>query len=163
MNPQEVDNSIGTTSGHWNIGHISNLRNETLGGKFRLAYVSNDARRIIEPTLKALSETKNPGVSKEAHGLISTIIEIILELNKSKYDTSNLAPLVSANLEDGSFLIEWLSTNYRIGFVIEVDPKESIWYLVARSGSSDTNLSGSLVDNKKELLTQLVSYMAVNS
>ncbi len=163
MNPQEVENSIGATTSHWNISQISHLRNETLGGKFRLTYVSNEIRRIIDPTLKALSETKNPEVSKEVNELIYTIIDIILELNKSKFDVSNIPPLVATNLEDGSFLTEWLFTNYRIGFVIEVNPKESIWYLVSRSGSSDTNLSGSLVDYKKELLTQLISYVTANS
>lgn len=163
MNPHQIENSIGGTISHWDISQISHLRNETLGGKLRLNYVSSEVNRIIGPTLKALSEAINPNVLKEAQELIYIIIEIILELNKSSFNINNLPPLIAANLEDGSFLVEWLFTNYRIGFVIEVDSKESIWYLVARSASSDTNLSGSLVDNKKEILTQLVSYVVVNS
>ena len=164
MNAQEDTNRIGATISHWNISQVPHLRNETLGGEFRLTYISQEVRRIIEPIIRTLSETKSPDVVKEVQELIPMVIEIVLELSKSNFDLSNLQPLNATNLEDGSFLIEWIFPNYRVGFVIERDPKESIWYLVSKSESSDSNLSGNLdIHDKKALLTRLVSHVALNS
>ena len=96
--------------------------------------------------------------------MIPIFIEIFLELRKSDFDLSNLQPLTAANLEDGSFLIEWIYSNYIIGIVIDNDPKDSIWYRISKSEFSDTNVSGKLVvDDKKALLTRLISYVATNS
>lgn len=143
---------------------VSQLRNSTVGGEFELKYVNLATTRIIEPVLKALSKTKDINIIKEVSELVSIIMNIVLELNMSNFDTSNLPPLVATNLEDGSFLIEWLFPDYRVGFVLESDPKEAIWYLMSKSKSSDSNEWGSLADrDKNELLTRLVSHVASNS
>ncbi|MBA7692372.1 hypothetical protein ES703_100939 [subsurface metagenome] len=165
-------NSAPSTS-HWNTNSapltihwepVPFSQNQTVGGQFKLTYISQEVRRIIEPIFMPLSKTKNPDIVKEVRELVSIITESILELNQSYFDISNLPSLIAANLEDGSFLIEWIFLNYRVGFVVEADPKESIWYLVSKSESSDSNLSGSLADrNKKTVLSQLVSHVALNS
>lgn len=163
MNAQEDTDTIGTTS-HWDTAEIPRLSNETTGGRFWLRYITQETGRIIEPVIRSLSETKNPDVTKEVQELIPIFTEIFLELRKSDFDLTNLPPLNAANLEDGSFLIEWIYFNYRIGIVVEKDPKDSIWYLISKSESADSNISGKLSgDDRKALLTALVSYVAMNS
>jgi len=163
MTTHDNMNNIGSIS-HWDVSQVSQLRNETLGGRFRRTYINQEIGRIIEPALKVLSESKRPDVRKGVQEIISALMEIMIELSKSKFDVSSLPSLVAANLDDGSFLIEWLFTNYRVGFVVERELKESIWYLITRGESSDTNSSGSLdIPDKKDLLAQLISYVIVNT
>ena len=159
---EEEDNN--TSISHRELREVSQPRNTTEGGGFKLEYVSLAITRIVEPILKALSDIKDAQITEQVEEIVNSIINLILDLNSSDYDISNLPSIVAANLDDGSFLIEWLFLNYRVGFVIEKDPKESIWYLISKSATSGYNQSGNLADtDKKELLKSLVSYVAANS
>ena len=151
-----------SSSGQWES--VSDFRNETFGGLSNNIYVSQEVGRIVEPILNALAETKNPDVAREGKQLALSIIESLSELKVSNFEIMNFPSFIAVNLEDGSFLIEWLFLNYRVGFVIESDPKNSLWYVVSKNESSDSNLSGNLADSdKRELLARLISYVAVNS
>ncbi len=163
MKRREETDNVQSIS-HRGIREVSQSRNVTMGGEFELKYVNLLITRIIEPVLRALSKTKDANIIKEVRELVSIIMNLVLELNMSDFDTSNLPPLTATNLDDGSFLIEWLFLSYRVGFVIESDPKEAMWYLISKSESSDSNQWGSLaISDKKELLTRLVSHVALNS
>ncbi len=162
----ETDNSQLTS--RWDVNNLQSIvsysENETLGARLKPTYISQEVRRLVEPILKVLPEMEKPKIVKEVRELVSIIIELILELHESNFDISNLPPLVGTKLDDGSLLIEWFFLNYRVGFVIEEDPPKSIWYLVSKSASLDSNSSGSLINiDKKALLTKLISYVAVNS
>ena len=167
-----VNSTLSTTSGRdensnlltSQLQSVSDSWNETVGGRVELKYISQEVRRIVEPILKVLSETKSKAIIRQVSEIVSVIVESVMKLNQSNFDASNLPPLTATTLDDGSFLIEWLFLNYRVGFVVEADPKESIWYLISRQETSDSNSSGSLaVSDKKEVLRQLVYYVAMNS
>jgi len=144
--------------------NTSNSGRYTSGGRDVRPYVPQEVVRIIEPVLNALSKTENRSIVDQVGEVIGDIVELVLRLNGSKLEISNLPPLYGTNLDDGSFLIEWISTKYRVGFIIDPDPKESIWYLITRGESSDSTLSGSLTSHEsKATLSQLVSYVALNS
>lgn len=148
----------------WYLAGTSSSGSVTYGGRPEPTYLPQELTRITDPVMKALLETKNKDIVKDVRELIAIIVELLLQLSASNFDIKNLPPLHGVNLDNGSFLIEWLSTNYRVGFLIEADPKESIWYLILKSASSDSNLSGSLTgQERRATLTQLVSYVASNS
>ncbi len=164
MNAQENASSFEATISHLNVSQVRHSPNETLGGEFQLPYISQEIRRVIEPVLRTLSETKDLAVIKEVRDVLFMFIELVSEFSKSNFDISNLQPLIGANLPDDSFLIEWIFSSYRVGFVIEKDPRESIWYVVSKTESSDSTDSGSLdIHDKKALLTKLVSHVSMNS
>lgn len=49
-----------------------------------------------------------------------------------------------AVLEDSSYLLEWTFKDRRLGFLFERDPKDSGWYYVYSSGSSERYESGTM-------------------
>jgi len=61
-----------------------------------------------------------------------------------KNESSKLPPLRLAVLEDSSYLLEWTFKDRRLGFSFEPDPKESGWYYVYFSGSSERYESGTM-------------------
>ena len=61
-----------------------------------------------------------------------------------KTEPSKFPPLRLAALEDSSYLVEWTFKDRRLGFSFEPDPKESGWYYVYSSGSSERYESGTM-------------------
>lgn len=146
------------------FGRELQFRNETSGGNFKRVFLGHDVLRIIEQLLRTLNETKNASIVEEAKDLISNIVEFALDLQRLNVDISNIPSLYALNLEDGSLLIEWLFPNYRIGFSIEPNIKDSSWYLVSTVELIDYNTSGTLSNvDKKALLVELLSFVVKNS
>ena len=75
-------------------------------------------------------------------------------------DIGKIPALNATNLEDDSLLIEWTFPTFRIGFVIETNKEDSVWYLVSTIEKTDFNKSGSLISiDKERLLMDLVSFV----
>lgn len=58
--------------------------------------------------------------------------------------TAKLPPLRLAFLEDSSYLLEWTFADRRLGFSFEANPKDSGWYYVYSSDSSERYESGTM-------------------
>jgi hypothetical protein len=58
--------------------------------------------------------------------------------------TTKLPPLRLSILEDSSFLLEWTFEDRRLGFTFEANPKDSGWYYVYSSDSSERYESGTM-------------------
>ena len=148
----------------WNSAGTSSSEGAAYDAELGLKYMPQELARIIEPVLRALGETRDHSIVAAARGLVKTIVQLILQLSESDFEIRNLPPLQGANLDDGSFLMEWLSLNYRAGFVIDPDRGESIWYLIVKDESSNSNRYGSLHSREgEEAIAGLVSYVASNS
>jgi|GEM_PF-3016123 len=134
--------------------------NETHGGGFEDAFVSNTVLRIIDPVLPVIKETKNRGVADEATGLIALIKKLMIGLQYLNFDIGKFPPLNAVCLADDSLLIEWIFQTFRIGFVLETKKEESSWYLVSTIDKTDFNESGRLSDiDKEQLVRKLVSFL----
>lgn len=127
-------------------------------------YIPLDVVRIVAPVLEALARSHDAKLNREVIDLVEDIVGLLSQLARANMNMSNLPALHAANLDDGSFLIEWLSPNFRVGFVVEAEPKESMWYLITKIDSSDSSISGSLAGHeRKASLGKLVTYVASNS
>ena len=61
-----------------------------------------------------------------------------------KDESAKLPHLRLAALEDSSYLLEWTFKDRRLGFSFETNPKESGWYYVFSSDSSERYESGTM-------------------
>ena len=86
---------------------VSAFSNETLGGKFRKFYLSDEIYRIVKPALRNVGKIKNETVRNQAKDMISEIVDLIVNLLSLKIDINRVPPLHTVVLEDDSFLIEW--------------------------------------------------------
>ena len=150
------------------LGQSINTRFElvdaTSNGKIDGKYVSQEIRRIFEPIQSALQKKSIASINKQVEYIVLQLMQSIVLLPKFKIDITNIPSFCATYLEDGTFLMEWLSTNYRIGFVIDENPKDSIWYLVSKGETTDSNDSGNLSgDDMDDIIIRLVSYVAINS
>ena len=148
----------------WNVADATSTGRQTYGGRFGAWYTNQEILRIVGSLLKSLSEVSDPSITEQVRDLVNVFIEMLVQLKVSGYEMRNLPPLKGAILEDGAFLAEWLSHNYRVGFVFETDPKDSMWYLVEKGETLDQNKSGSLGnEDKQAILRSLIAYVASNS
>lgn len=139
---------------------FSEFSNETVGGRFRKVFIGNEVYRVIKPALEGIRGIKNKSVMEQTIDIISDIGDLIVEMHRRNVDVSRIPPLTAVALGDGSFLIEWIFSKYRIGFVLEERGKESMWYLVSRIEKTNVERFGKLnrTGNKK-LLASLVSFV----
>ena len=139
---------------------FSEFRNETAGRGFKKLFIADEVYRIVKPALKGVSNIKANNVAKQATDMISDIMDFIINLRSRNVDISRMPPLHAVALEDDSFLIEWIFSKYRIGFALERNKRESIWYLLSTIEKTNVEESGMLsrADNKK-LLAKLISFV----
>jgi len=148
----------------WNIADATSTGRQTYGGHFSAWYTNQEILRIVGSLLKSLSTVPDRSITEQVRDLVNVLIEMLVQLKVSGYEMRNLPPLKGIILDDGAFLVEWLSYNYRVGFVFETNPKDSMWYLVEKGEALDENKSGSLGnEDKQAILRHLITYVASNS
>jgi hypothetical protein len=81
---------------------------------------------------------------REAKVLLTTIENIIYEFQQLQFDFGRLPQLQSSLTEDGALLFEWIFPNYRLGFAIEVDPKDSSWFLITNESLGAISAYGNI-------------------
>lgn len=138
---------------------FSEFRNETVDRGFRRRFIADEVYRIVRPVLEGVGRIKGATVAKQAKDMVSDIADLIINLQSSNVDINRIPPLHAVALEDGSFLIEWIFSKYRIGFVLERKKRESVWYLVSTiEGNVERSGPLSSTDYKK-LLAELILFV----
>jgi hypothetical protein len=138
---------------------FSEFRNETVDKGFKKHFIVDEVYRIIKPVLEGVGKIKRASVAKQARDIVSDIADLIISLQSSNVDINRIPPLNAVALEDGSFLIEWIFSKYRIGFVLGRNKRESIWYLVSTiEGNVEASGPLSGTDYKK-LLAELILFV----
>lgn len=90
--------------------------------------MSRDQLRKAREGLAELRKL-DPARADQAHALLVSLIEHAATALLDK-----LPPIYGNVHEDGAFHIEWLFEDRRLGFSFEVDPSESGWWWVTKTG-----------------------------
>ena len=162
MNTQKTGNNA--ESG-WDLADATSTGHQVYRGRSGEWYIDQDVGRIILSPLQSVHKINDKKIIGQVRELLTIFLELINEFRNSGHNIRNLPALVGSALEDGSFLIEWILTNYHVGFVVETDSKESAWYLVEKGEKTDSNSTGLLgnKEDKQKIVTQLFFYVAYNS
>lgn len=119
---------------------------------------------IINRAWQNLNTSNNKEVINEARKLLNEIQNLITIFKYYDFDICALPKLNSFFDEDGSFLIEWIFSNFRIGFNIESKIVDSSWYIVSDSKLGDINAYGLLSSGQNEkLLTWIINFILSNA
>ncbi len=92
-----------------------------------------------------IEKMENIETRNRACELLNSFPEILSLAKRLGIDISYL-PKIKAflNTNDGSLLVEWIFSDFRIGFTLETDDLESGWYLVSNSNLGSMNASGDI-------------------
>lgn len=96
----------------------------------------------VHPLTRSVYE-QLAGIPKATRESIQVVLNH-LATSVPKDETRKLPPLRLALLEDSSYLLEWTFKDRRLGFSFETDPKDSGWYYVYSSDSSERYESGTM-------------------
>ena len=96
--------------------------------------------------------------------LLIAIRRTAMSFPPSVFESRDLPPLHAFSLDDGSTLIEWIFTDFRIGFNVEPNPEESSWYLASNRNLGELNASGYISNpHFNRLLLWLFNFALLNS
>ena len=142
----ELFNQSGIVLSRASIDDVA--RNLQHWGSFA-ASQANPPREDDYPQLEAVHPLTSSAYDQLAEILTPTKESIQSVLNLfvtfvSYTVTVGLPPLRLSLLEDSSYLLEWTFKDRRLGFSFEKDPKDSGWYFVLFSTSSERSESGTM-------------------
>jgi hypothetical protein len=96
--------------------------------------------------------------------LLLSLHKVLIQYYTQSFELSHLPSLHVVIVEDGSILIEWIFTDFRIGFSIEVEITESSWYLVSNEKLENISKSGFLTSDKLDsVIDDVVGFIIENT
>jgi hypothetical protein len=101
-----------------------------------------DESSLVRKAWTVTRKVENKAVAQEARNLLIIIQEMIDSFQLFGFDVGYLPSLDAFVVDDGSILIEWIYSNFRIGFNIECNPQDSGWFLVSNRQLGDIGASG---------------------
>jgi hypothetical protein len=139
--------------------------NETSGGNLYENYFSIPIEAdIIWPAYALIHEIDGSDLAKRAAVLLSVIQEEISSLTQFNVNISHLPQLRGYVVVDGSILFEWIFPDFRLGFNIELDSRDSSWFLIANRKFGEITASGYLSGiEMKDLILWLLNFILVNT
>ena len=96
------------------------------------------------------TKAKNQNVARQTRLILLSIQEIINSFGQLGFDLGSITPIKAYECEDESVLMEWIYTNFRVGFAIEPDQAESGWYLVSNQALGEKSAYGNLLDSNMD-------------
>ncbi len=118
-------------------------RNETLGGALFSHYLPLPVgSSLLTNAWGEASKLRNSEQASQAKELLTSIQQSLYTLERYHYDLSIIPPLQAIVEDDGSVLFEWIFRDYRLGFGIEINPRESGWFLVTNHVLGDIAANG---------------------
>jgi hypothetical protein len=147
------------------FNYPAEAENQTIGGVIIPNFLPlNIEANIIDNAFDVIHSIGDQIIAEEANKLLLTIQTTIEKFQSYRSDLYSLPQLHAFPVDDGSLLIEWIFTDFRIGFSIEPDNNESSWYLVANRKYGDINASGYLADiDTQKIILWLINFILVNS
>jgi len=139
--------------------------NKTVSGRPETRFLSlREGSSLIRLAWDNIHQTGEEEVAKSARELLLIIQETISDFQGFGFDLGHLPPLQAFNVDDGSVLIEWIFSNFRIGFNIEPNPEDSGWYLVSSKNLGEVSASGYISNiNISPLFLWLFNFALSNS
>jgi hypothetical protein len=81
-------------------------------------------------------------IAAAANDLLSHIEKLGLELRRAGINLDNVPVLNAFITENDSLLFEWILEDFRVGFTVERDERESCWYVVTKERLGSIRASG---------------------
>ena len=116
---------------------------ETIGSSLDIYFsLQPEDSSLVKSARETTYQTENQKVAQETRRLLSIVQRAITSFQRFGVDLGHLPPLGAFNVDDGSVLIEWIFSDFRIGFNVEPDPDDSGWYLVSNKNLGEISASG---------------------
>ena len=120
---------------------------------------------VTSRAIDDLSKIKDKDIRQQT-GLILETIQTYIVLLCNKHSISKRLPMILMNVrDDQTVLLEWNFRNFRIGFEIEHDQKNTIYFFVSEDISTGAYSAESkpLGENYNDRILWLVDYVLENS
>jgi len=154
---QETDSQSWPESDlHFNLEDLTKSAKEQ-ANVYGLRGESNPTRQARD----IFSQIQNPSVAEQLSKLLSTIYILFRATPREAREMSSIPPLRAHVDEDGSVLLEWIFSDFRVGFNIEPNPDDSGWHLVSDKTHNVYTASGQLGD-MNEVITFLLNLIFSN-
>jgi hypothetical protein len=143
-----------------NFPRIEAMDETTGSNLFKHFYPIPEDNSLIKSAWDITYKANNEQVVKEARRFLSVLQEMTAIFPHLGLDLDSVPPLYAFNVDDNSFLIEWIFNDFRIGFSVEQNINDSSWYLVSNKKYGVINASGYLsIKDSRSLILWLLTFV----
>ena len=140
-----VNDYISLIENQENSGHSDCTSSSTISDYGNSYFINLLNFDILIKNKKNIEKITNPDVRKKVIEILIAFQDVIIALEKKKSFADLVFPQIRIDInEDQSALIEWIFNNFRVGIAIEINDKESSWYLVSNREMNEFSQSGLL-------------------
>lgn len=103
---------------------------------------SRQVKSILNPAIETIAGFINKRLVSDARTILDKLYYAL-----TQHDTNHISKLLPlrAYEKEECILLEWIYSHWRIGFVLDENPKDSSWFLVSDDTSGAIQASGDLV------------------
>jgi hypothetical protein len=103
-------------------------------------------------------------IKDDAIRLLEIFEKVAISLKTNAVDISRLPNLNATSIDDDTLFIEWIFSDFRIGFTLGSDPTNNSWFLVTNRKLEEYSSSSSLTrSNMESIIFRLVNFALANS
>lgn len=141
------------------------MLNETVSGTMDPNFVASSAATgLLTRARRFVHEHAHISTVKESLAVLAVIDGAYSWYQQAGIDLSTIRPLDAFAADDGAILFEWIFDDFRVGFNIEPNSKESGWYLVTNERLGDIHAGGLLIeDDNRSVIIALLHFMISNT
>ena len=130
-----------------------------------VCFPRSGTRNPVQHAVNVFSDVKDPSVVEQARKILATIQGMILRVQQRRSDLTDIPPVCAHSSEDGSVLLEWIFSDFRIGFNIEPNPDDSGWHLVSNKKLGEIAVSKPLprdLARMSETIAMLIEFIVAS-
>ena len=122
------------------------------------------SQKILNNLLNEIPNIKEQELKNQLILFASSFQNALLKSVNFSSVVEVLPPLTFFQEDDESILLEWIFSDFRIGFSFEFDKQKSNWYIIANKNLNSANASGEIDFEKIEGLVQgVIAFIAANT
>lgn len=158
---KDITSPYGNGKVIYNINRETNKANTT--SFYNYLYTVSNNIDIFRNVISHVSEISDKVLSKKLNEFIDVFMSILTNLSKSS-DISNFLPPLTIHNEENLVFLEWIFKDFRIGFSLEKEKNESMWFMVTNKNLEEFSISGDLEpENYYEVIIKVLKYVLENS
>jgi hypothetical protein len=123
-------------------------------------FISNIVKKLSEE----FKNIKDSSMKELFFALFQSLQNNLISFRSKSEGTSHLPQIHISFMEDDSIFIEWIFYDFRIGFSIEKEIKQSSWYLVSNKNLENVAKSGYFDKQNVDLIIRdLFAFIYINT
>jgi hypothetical protein len=92
------------------------------------------------------------------------LINVFTEILSKIQTITNYLPPMNMELEEDSIFLEWIFKDIRVGFTLDKEESESMWFMITNRNLEEFSVTGNLgIEDYRSVIAKILKYILENT